>query len=53
MRWLHGGLAARSRRSAGSRFDPDLVELFLKAVLPGGTRRRKGKTALPDLEPVV
>ena len=41
------------RRSAGSRFDPDLVELFLKAVLPGGTRRRKGKTALPDLEPVV
>ena len=40
------------RRSTGSRFDPDLVELFLKAVLPGGARKRTGKSMLPELEPV-
>ena len=40
------------RRDAGSRFDPDLVELFLKAVLPGGPRG--GRVSVPPLvmEPV-
>jgi response regulator RpfG family c-di-GMP phosphodiesterase len=43
------------RRSSGSRFDPDLVDLFLKAVLPA-TGRKRGAAAksVPQevLEPV-
>jgi hypothetical protein len=35
------------RRAAGSRLDPDLVELFLKAVLPGGARDVTRRPAVP------
>ena len=39
------------RREAGSRFDPDLVELFLKAVLPSGPRSGHAVAFPPVLEP--
>lgn len=42
------------RRSSGSRFDPDLVDLFLKAVLPAAGRKLPASKSVPQevLEPV-
>ncbi|MCP4571209.1 MAG: STAS domain-containing protein [bacterium] len=43
------------RRASGTRFDPDLVDLFLKAVLPSAGRKRPASSkSVPQevLEPV-